>query len=316
MYILASAAEVDTSKYMVYPENNIYTNGITDFLPRLSIAGWWYFGMEIMPLLSDEVGDAAITVPRAIVSTAVTIAVLSFCIMVCAYAQAPGYLDDYMLAMDSLPLNSGFMNAFKISDREASILTLPLLYISNSLFIYGYGKQLRAMAKSKLLPSIFTRTIKDTNIPYVALIIGSIIGYVIMVIFHSNGIGYTSPITWNFWNACLMGSYFTFMVMFFSYIIFNVKYSNLHRKFRSPLGLAGGIYGVIAFCFFYSGLIGFSNDNYVGIQYFLVFIGVVSVYYFTYARYRQCFSTEEQAILLVVYVMKGKTSLLLFKLIW
>ena len=163
------------------------------------------------------------------------------------------------------------------------------------------------MAKSKLLPSAFTWTIKGTHIPYFALILGSVAGFTVMLIFDLGfDIGYSSQVAINTFNAALMGSYFTFMVMFISYIIFSIKYPTLNRRFRSPFGLIGGIIGVIAFCFFYAGLIGYSYDEYGGVKYFSVFVAIATVYYFAYARYHECFSTDEQNILLVVYVIKGK----------
>lgn len=210
-------------------------------------------------------------------------------------------------------MNSGFTNSFGISDQLATILSYPALYISNALFIYGYGKQLRALAKSRLLPSYFKLTLTDSAIPYVALIIGSIIGYIMLVVL-TKGYGYTydSHLINQLFNAAMLGSYFTFIIMCISFIIFRYKYSNLSRSFRSPVGIYGAIYGICGFCFLSTSIIGFTEDNYYTLYFFIGFISIISIYYYYYARYHQVFSEEEQSIMFIVYLMKGKVPLMLF----
>lgn len=224
--------------------------------------------------------------------------------MLLVYNQYPGYVDDYNTS--SFPLNSGYMYSLNIPDKMATILSMPALYISNAIYIFGYGKQLCALSKSKLLPSFLCWTMKDSNIPYMALLTGSLIGFMSLVILiEACGMNYFSQPIDNLFNAALMGSYFTFMTMFISFIIFTIKFSNLKRTFRNPLGIFAAIYGMIGLSFMFSGLIGFTGDHFQAVQYFAVFIGICSVYYFCYARYRQIFSDEEQSILFVIYLMKG-----------
>jgi ethanolamine permease len=239
------------------------------------------------------------------------ITIWEFAVVICAYAQSPGYLDDYI--GDYLPLNSGFSNALGISDHMATIISLPALYISNAIYIFGYGKQMSALAHSKLLPSMLGWTLPHSKIPYVSLIVGSLFGMVVLVIL-VKGYGYTyfSSAINNCFNSALMGSYFTFMVMFVSFIIFRRKYPNLKRGYTNPLGLYGAIYGIISLSFMFAALIGWSNDDYGAVKYFACFIGICSVYYFGYAKYRQIYSEEEQNILFVVYLIKGTCVVFLF----
>eukprot|EP01040_Poterioochromonas_malhamensis_P003126 gene3126-3327_t len=290
LYITVSIQDIDVEKYIPSIVGNTYRGGITDVFPLLPSAGWWYFGMEIMPLINDEVENAKVNSPKAIVWSVFIVTIFSFVCIVFVYSQYPSYQDDYSSIEHILPLNSGFTNSFGISDQLATILSYPALYISNALFIYGYGKQLRALAKSRLLPSYFKLTLTDSAIPYVALIIGSIIGYIMLVVL-TKGYGYTydSHLINQLFNAAMLGSYFTFIIMCISFIIFRYKYSNLSRSFRSPVGIYGAIY----------------EDNYYTLYFFIGFISIISIYYYYYARYHQVFSEEEQSIMFIVYLMKA-----------
>lgn len=59
LYVIVSAQNIDTSKYIPSLEQNTYSDGITELLPLLYPAGWWYFGIEIIPLISDEVENVS-----------------------------------------------------------------------------------------------------------------------------------------------------------------------------------------------------------------------------------------------------------------
>eukprot|EP01040_Poterioochromonas_malhamensis_P003121 gene3121-3322_t len=306
LYIVISAQNIDTSKYIPNLEHNTYSDGITELLPLLYPAGWWYFGIEIIPLISDEVENVKVSSPRAIVWTAVIVTVLAFVCMLLSYAQYPSYEDDYSLIVHVLPLSSGFSNAFGINDQMASLLSYPGLYIANALFVYGYGKQLSALAKSRLLPSFFGWTLKGSNIPYMALLLGSIIGYAVLIIL-SQGLGYDydSELTNELFNASLMGSYFTFEVMFASFLMFRFKYKNIARSYTSPLGIYGAIYGMLGFGFLFASAVVFANDDYRTFLFFIGFIVISSIYYFLYAKYTQIFSEDEQAVMFTVYLLKA-----------
>jgi hypothetical protein len=237
--------------------------------------------------------------------------------MLFAYAQSPGYLtDDDTVSGHTLPLNSGFINGFQINDQWATIFSLPGLCISQATYIFGYGKQLRALAKSKLFPTFLSWTFKDSCIPYMALLTGSLLGFVILlVLIKGLGMNYNSQPIDNLFNAALMGSYFTFMIMFVSYLVFTFQYANLTRNYKSPLGVYGAVVGMIGMSFMFSGLIGFNNDNFGGLIYFFIFIGVCSLYYYFHARKRQMFSQEEQDVLFEVYLMNGKRVMCYFTVV-
>lgn len=227
-----------------------------------------------------------------------------FIVVVCAYYQENRAIDDYLA--DYLPLNTGFMNALGIDDRMATILSLPALFISVAIYIFGYGKQICALSHSRLLPSFLGWTLPRSKIPYMSLITGSLIGlFLLLLLVKALDLSYDSSVMNDSFNAALMGSYFNFMVMFVSYIIFRIKYINLKRHFRNPLGIYGAIYGMISLTFIFIALMGFTSDTFGGFIYFLCFISICTIYYFTYARYRQVYSMEEQNVLFVVYLMKG-----------
>lgn len=228
-----------------------------------------------------------------------------------AYAQYPSFQDDTMILKIHLPLNTGFSNALGLNDQYATLFSYLALYISNALFIFGYSKQLKSLGKSKLISTIFTWTLssKDhySEVPYISLLVGSAIGYLLLLILIIGlNMNYDSYLINQLFYSSMIGSYCTFFIMFFSYIIFTYKYNNLKRSFHNPFGIISAVLGIIGLTFMSVGLIGFMDEEHISMVYFIGFVFVISIYYYFYARYHQIFSDEEQKVMFVVYVVKGK----------
>lgn len=303
-YLIISFQSIDTDKYISPPEGRVFSGGIADFLSIVPTVGWFYFGFETIPLISDEIRDAKRDTPRGIVATLIFLVICAFIIPFVVYTQYPGLLDDEI--MDYFPLNGGFITALGMNDQTASIIALPSLYIANALYIFGYGKQLSALAHSNLLPSFMGWTLPNSKIPYMSLIVGSVLGiFLLFILTHVMKQTYYSVETTAWFNAALLGSYFTFIISFISFIIFRVKYPNLKRSFFNPLGIIGAVIGILSFLLMSVGLVGFSADDHKSFQYFLSFIGICTIYYFVYAKRHQRFSKEEQSVMFIVYLIKG-----------
>jgi L-asparagine transporter-like permease len=59
LYVIVSSQHIQLHTYIPTDnqqfEGQVFRRGIRDMMPILPIAGWYYFGIEIMPLISDEV---------------------------------------------------------------------------------------------------------------------------------------------------------------------------------------------------------------------------------------------------------------------
>jgi hypothetical protein len=268
--------------------------------------------------------------------------ILSFCVAICIFGLSPGYLDDIAVySHGDNTLNQGFMKAFGISDRLATILSLPALYGTTALFIYGYCKQLKSLSRSKLIPTPFSWTLPNSNIPYFNLLVVTTFNYALLIMIHTalssadSNTGniyllYSFLVSYCFamllfflflgsfssfiaaltiFYISFLGTFCTYFIMFISFITFRRNFSSLPRCFTNPFGIIGAISGMIVL---FLSFIGFAASFYWNLPYFLIYILVLSLYYYLYARKTQTFSEEEQSILFAAYLIKGIYSFLLF----
>jgi hypothetical protein len=90
--------------------------------------------------------------------------------------QAPGTV---VLAEEYLPLSYGFAKMFNISYERAIWLSFPAIYANFYGFVWAYGRQISAIAKSGLLPAVFTWMSPWTDTPYIASVFGTITSFAI-----------------------------------------------------------------------------------------------------------------------------------------
>jgi len=187
---------------------------------------------------------------------------------------------------------------FNTTDKIATLLSIPATYATAFGFIYAYGKLMVAMADSKLLPELFQRRLPSTGAPYLALITGSTLGYGICLIVY-----YYPYFGQQLFNVCILCAFSAYSAQCIGYIQLNTKFKNLKREFRSPLGIYGAVYSMIVFLLAAISVIGFQQDQHFAVLMVLIMCAVFSIYYFSYAKYRQTFSEEERKVLFVVHVI-------------
>jgi ethanolamine permease len=309
-YIIVSSRHIDVGQYL--PTNSIndsFRGGMDDFFHVMPFSAFFYFGMEMIPLVSDEVKNPRRETPKAIVGTLFFITSFAFLFMFLVFCQYPSYpYNNFGFAVQHLwSLNSAFRNEFQITDRAATAISYLTLFYTVSIFTFGFSKQMKAMGKSKLLPAFLGKTFENTNIPYNALLVGCIISYIVLLffLFSNQSNIFTSSVISNLYVGTLIGTFSSHFLTFISYIIFKRKYPNLERCFHNPLGIYSAAYGLIVMSIFLIVLIGFITDQFYPIQIYAAFVLLVSLYYYFFARDRQIFSDEEQKILFIVYLMKG-----------
>jgi hypothetical protein len=112
-----------------------------------------------------------------------------------------------------------------------------------------------------------------------------------------------------FYVVYIIGIYATIVSQianFISYTIFAKKYGSLQREFTSPIGIYGAYYGIFVFIvLFVAGLMNTRHYIICLVSFFGV-IGALTIYYHLKVQHIQAFSQEEETILFLAHVMKGK----------
>ena len=214
--------------------------------------------------------------------------------VVCVVSSLPPDDLSTSVAMTTEPFNSGFSKIFRISPVLATALSVPATYATAYGFIFGASRIMIAMAKSGLYPPIMKQTYGKFSTPYVAILIGSLIGYIVCMII------YFYPVVQRYiFNICILSALTGYISQLIGYIIFTVKYGNREREFRSPFGIPGAVYALIIFTLAFIGIVGFQDDNSVSFIIYLILLTMYSIYYLLYAKKRQDFSPDERFIYLI-----------------
>jgi amino acid transporter len=237
-------------------------------------------------------------------------------LFVCASLPGLKVVDDTVMTMNNSstattanvldPLNLGFTHMFRgMSNRQATALSIPATYATAFGFVWAFGRVIASMAESHLFPTYLKQTYGEQKVPYMALITGSILSYILCMV------TYFMPILGTYiFNIAILSGFMAYVSQCYGYIILKIRYDNQERLFKSPFGIAGAVFGALVFTIGAISVIGFQNDRQVAFYAFLCQVVVVSGYYYGYARSKQRFSDDEKFVF-VAQIVKCKKDIVL-----
>lgn len=236
-------------------------------------------------------------------SCIVTLIVLSIAVLFTVSSQYPGA---EIQATALMPLSMGYSRMFGIDYNRAAWFAVPATFVSSFGFMFAYGRQLSAMAKSGMVPQ-FMQLQSSYGTPYISFIFGSLVAILIIIPVYFSYRSFVEDLF--FW--CTLGSFFIYMCAFISFIELRRKYSSIERSFVNPLGIGSAIYGMAIFTLNFISIIGFQGTD-KGIEHrihpiagFVSFMGFALIWYCAYTHKYQCFSDEEQKVMFSAYVIKA-----------
>jgi len=296
LFCVGSLKWVDFTNNVLHNQP-LFVNGMLGFVRILPLPAWFFVGVESLSFAADmvEQDDPKIVVPKGSISCVLTLFIIGIWVLFVCSSLPPGVR---VIANEQVPLNAGFTLMFSCSTRWATLLSIPATFATAYGFVFSFGKLLQALANSKLLPDIFSKTVKPQETPFAAIILGSTISYTVclFVFFFPSTIKYL-------FNVCIIGAFVSYCSQCIGYLYMRTKFSRVSRLFHSPLGVFGALYAFLIFLFGIVSAIGFQEDNYVAFISVLFIWVVFSLYYFLFAKHRQIFSDEEQKILLVAHII-------------
>ena len=158
------------------------------------------------------------------------------------------------------------------------------------------------MAESGLLPKLLQIVTPYSGTPMISTIIPSLFSFAMTV-----ALWKYPNLPQTVFSVCMLSSYISYLSSFASFISLRLYYLELSSKspYKSQLGVPGAIAGILLFSICIVAVAGFQHNSIQTVTAFLIFIGVISIYYITVARNYQRFSRQEKAIMLIAHVLKG-----------
>jgi ethanolamine permease len=225
--------------------------GNSSFLPfgwegvlyALPFAVWFFLGIEELPLAAEEAHDPATDIPRAGI-----IGLLTLCATgAIVFVLNPAVTGSAALSESGEPLLDGF-RAFMSDDWAAVLSLFALVGLLASLqgIMFAYGRNMYSLSRAGYYPKVLSLT-GGRQTPWIALILGAIIGFVAIVVVDQVG-GTAGDIIL---NIAVWGAVIAYVLQMVSFVLLRRKLADAVRPYRSPVGVPGavvaGAIGVLTF---------------------------------------------------------------------
>jgi ethanolamine permease len=281
------------------------TEGNSSFLPfggigilfALPFAIWFFLGIEELPLAAEEAHNPAKDIPKASVWGVVTLAFFGLLVLLlnpavtgsAALTESPG-LDE--------PLLHGF-RAILGEDVAAILAIFALIGLLASLqgIMFAYGRNMYSLSRAGYYPKFLSLTGKKHQTPWVALVVGGVIGFLILLVVLQvlpaidPDAGSTASGVILF--IAVFGAVISYMMQMVAFVVLRRKFPTASRPWKSPTGIAGAVIaGLIAFAAFLGILLNSAFQTAV-ITFVVVFV-IGLVIFALVGRHRLVLSPEEE----------------------
>src|SRR6266851_2970571 len=269
--------------------------GLAGIFPAIPFAIWFYLAIEELPLAAEESHDPKRDIPRAAVWGLTTLVVTGVLTFVLNTAIGGG---SAALGTSATPLFDGFKAIFGNGTGAAFLALIGLGGLIASFFtiIYAYGRNTYSLSRAGYFPKSLSITHPTRNTPYVALIAGAVIGYILALVIYFLGQSQNAlagKIVGALLYMAVFGAVISYFMQCLAFIMLRRRLPNIERPYRSPVGVWGaGIAGVIAVIALISL---YANETYrPGVVGTLIYFLIGIAYFAIVGRHRLVLSPEEE----------------------
>jgi len=270
-------------------------HGVIPILFALPYAMWFFLGIEELPLAAEESHNPVRDIPRAGFIARTTLIITGLLVLF----LNTGVVGAEATGVASEPLLDGFRAI--VGDELAAVLALfALIGLLASLqgIMFAYGRNMYSLSRAGYYPKFLSLTGKRAT-PWVALVVGAVIGFVALVLVDSLG-GATGVAGAIVLNIAIWGAVIAYTLQMVSFVILRRKFPNANRPYRSPWGITGAVIaGAVSVLIFFGFFI--NEPARPAIVAIAIVYVVILVGFAVYFRHRLVLSPEEE------YAISGGT---------
>ena len=157
--------------------------GIGSALP---FAIWLYLAIEQLPLAAEEATDVKADMPRGILWGLCTL--IATGVLVTFLNMGIGGGAAYFGSATEEPLLEGLKLTLGVSSgRVLGLVAVAGLIASLHAIIYAYGRNIYSLSRAGYFPKWMSVTLGKRKTPHVALILGALLGYAVLLVLHITG---------------------------------------------------------------------------------------------------------------------------------
>lgn len=228
------------------PEGNgpFLPAGLGGALQQLPFAVWLFLAIEQLPLAAEESHMPQRDVPKGILLGLFTLIGSALLVIWLNASIPPGA---FRLAASGQPILDGFAALY--GERLAKVLAavaLTGLVASFHAIIFAYGRQIYSLSRAGYFPRGLSVTHSRRLTPDAALLGGSLVGLVVMLAVWL-GLGAdrgAKVIGGELLNMAVFGAMVSYVMQGLSFVLLRLRYPQMERPYRSPLGLAGAVVSI------------------------------------------------------------------------
>jgi ethanolamine permease len=271
--------------------------GVLGIFFALPFAIWFFLGIEELPLAAEEAHNPQKDIPKAGVAGIITLTVLGLLVLVLNPAVT-GSADLAVLPDSGEPLLGGFRAI--LGTQLASLLAFfALIGLLASLqgIMFAYGRNMYSLSRAGYYPKALSLTSKRFQTPVVALVVGAVIGFIILLVvlnvlplINEDAATASQGIIL---LIAVFGAVISYVMQMVSFIVLRRKFPNASRPYKSPVGVPGAVVaGIIAFAAFLGIVL---NSTFIAAVVTFVVVYVVGLLLFALiGRHRLVLSPEEE----------------------
>jgi ethanolamine permease len=217
--------------------------GIGGIFAALPFAIWFYLAIEELPLAAEESMDPRRDVPRGTMWGLWTLVLTAMGVLFLNTGIEGGA---EAIRVSGEPLLDGF-RVLLGSDTSAAILglfALTGLIASFHTIIFAYGRNIYSLSRAGYFPHWMSVTHGKRKTPYVALLLGGVVGYALAFLLDSQ---YEGTAGAALLSMAVFGAVISYFMQMVSFIRLRSKMPNIERPYRSPVGVFGAaLAGLVA----------------------------------------------------------------------
>lgn len=213
--------------------------GILGALKAMPFAVWLFLAIEQLPLAAEESVDPKKDMPRGLTYGMITLILSAFLTL---WLNAAIPLGSFALSQSGEPLLDGFKALFgdTIAKPLALVASIGLMASFHTI-IFAFGRQIYSLSRAGYFPVILSVTHSQRKTPYTALILGSAIGFGVLMLTRflageESGIFIGGALL----NIAVFAAMLSYILQCASFILLRKRKPDLERPYRSPFGNFGG----------------------------------------------------------------------------
>jgi len=261
IYWISSIGNVDFTKYALDIKagangeaehlegggGSLFPFGLSGALKAMPFAVWLFLAIEQLPLAAEESVDPKKDMPKGLTYGIITLLISAFLIL---WLNASIPLGSFALSQSGEPLLDGFKVLF--GDNIAKLLALVAsigLMASFHTIIFAFGRQIYSLSRAGYFPVFLSLTHTKRKTPYTAIILGTVIGFVVLLVTHYLA-GDESEVFVGgaLLNIAVFSAMLSYILQSGSFILLRKRKPDLERPYKSPFGNRGAWITIFLAC--------------------------------------------------------------------